>query len=151
MDFYDLLGHSDSRQMRNVFSLLLGFSLLLLLDILLIIGASRLWGEYLVVALTAAASLLLLILSINTVSRLKKLTMKKIRRGIYPEREFMSAAGAVFAAVFFLFPGSITNIIGILLIFPPVRLLSGRIILRGKRSRLQEIYEYLKIQEFSRS
>ncbi|MFW6363979.1 MAG: FxsA family protein [Spirochaeta sp.] len=151
LDVRSLLNLCDNRYIVRFISLLLGFSLILLCDILLIIEAARFWGSYAVMAAIATAGLFLLILAMNAVSRLNRQLRRKIRNGMYPEREFAGIGGVILAAVMFIFPGAITNLIGILLLLPPVRVLVGRLIIRSQQSRLQETYEYLKLQEFSRS
>ncbi|AFG38799.1 FxsA family protein [Spirochaeta africana] len=151
LEIRSLLSFCDSRHLIRVFSLLLSVSLLLLLDILLIIEASRLWGSYLVMAVIAGAGLLLLALAMNTVSRLNNQLRRKIRKGTYPGREFAGIGGVIVAAVLFLYPGAVTNLLGLLLLLPPFRQIIGRLVIRSQQQKLQETYEYLKMQEFSHS
>lgn len=102
-------------------------------------------------AIIAASGIGLLALTMNSISRLNRQLRKNIRKGIYPEREFASVGGVIIAGLFFLFPGALTNAIGLLLLLPPFRVISGKMVTRSQQARLQETYEYLKIQEFSHS
>ena len=149
LEIRSLLSFCDSRYIVRIFSLLLGVSLLLMLDILLIIEASRLWGSYFVMAVITGAGLLLLILAMNAVARLNRQLRGKIRRGVYPGREFAGIGGVVVAAILFLFPGAITNLLGVLLLIPPLRQVIGRLVIKSRQHKLQETYECLKMQEFS--
>mgnify|MGYP001556191794 CR=1 FL=1 len=149
IDISTILQSCRNGQVVRMFSALLGVSLVLLIDILLIIQAAFIWGGYLVMALVAGSSLIFLLLALYSLVYSSRTLRRKIRQGIYPENEFAAVNSILIAAVFFLIPGFITSCIGIILLLPPFRTIIGRAVNSKRKTRLQETYEFLKIQEYS--
>lgn len=106
------------------------------------------WGAYLTVAAAAATGLLGLILGSKLLKNNLTFVQAKLHDGIYPRREFDSGAGIFLAAVFLIFPGFITDIIGLVCFLPGLRIGFGRILTRKMDPNLREAYEYLKLSEF---
>ncbi|THB62510.1 MAG: FxsA family protein [Spirochaetaceae bacterium] len=150
IDYRSLIKNLQSENIFRYFCGFAGLSLLFALDIFIITEAMLIWGNYLVMALISACSLILLAFATNTVLRTNRVLRKKIRQGIYPAREFTGIASLILAAILFIFPGCITNTIGFLIMLPPFRSITGNLLVKTKKTQLQETYEYLKIQEFSR-
>jgi len=140
-------------QKEFVFKLLLlalFYSLIPLVEIFLILHVSGIIGNYLVIALTAAASLLGILIAFSQIEGLVKQVKKRLKNGEYPGKEFIGIAGVVAGGLLMITPGFITDAIGLFLFIPIVRNGVGKIITSKMDNQLKDIYEYLKLYDSSK-
>ena len=122
-------------------------SLVPLADFYLLLVIRDYFGTYLIMAAVAATALLGLFFAIGPLRRIVARICFEIDSGKYPEESFEQLAGVLIAAVLIVFPGFGTDIVGFLCIFPVSRRIVGRIVTRRMQSRLNELYEYIKVYE----
>ncbi len=120
-------------------------SLVPLAEIGIFLYLSGFAGRYLLLGSAACTALLgvgLVIRSFHVVSRSLS---EKVHDGQFPQEEFYALAGLMFAGILLVFPGFLTDVIGVLAFFPLVRNSIGKKLVSGMDDRLKEVYEYLKM------
>jgi UPF0716 protein FxsA len=122
-------------------------SLLIVADGYALIELSAQVGRYLALALVASTGLIGLFFLINSILTTLAAARRHIRRGSFPKRDFARLAGLFVAAALIILPGLITDVIGVVVYVPPVRLALGLLIVRPLDSQLWQIYEHVKLQE----
>ena len=123
------------------------YSLIPLAEIFLILHAGGIFGNYLVIAATAAAALLGMLIAFSEIETLIKQVKRKLKSGEYPGKEFMGLAGVFAGALLMISPGFITDAIGLFLFIPVIRNGVGKIITSRMENQLKDIYEYLKLYD----
>ncbi|MBN1699979.1 MAG: FxsA family protein [Spirochaetales bacterium] len=123
------------------------YTLLPLSEIFLIIYMSDFFGQYLLLALAASTGLFGVLIALVQVNTILTSLKEKIRKGEYPAQEFINLAGILTGGILLITPGFITDFIGLLMFFPPVRNHIGRFITKKLDKQLKEIHEYLKLYE----
>lgn len=127
--------------------LVLLYSLVPIAETLLLEYVGSLLGNYLTLAVAASTGLLMLPVALKEFhSRLNALKTKA-RNGTYPLTEFMALGGVLIGAILILTPGFITDVIGFLFFFPPLRNWVGIAVTRALHLNLKELYEYLKLYD----
>ena len=102
---------------------------------------------YLIIVLVAGTSLLGLACCLGPIRRALYAVHESIEAGYYPEGSFKVLAGAFISAVLLVTPGVATDVLGAVLLLPFARRAAGRIVTRGMKLQLKELYEYLKLYE----
>ncbi|MCL2792758.1 MAG: FxsA family protein [Spirochaetaceae bacterium] len=127
--------------------LALFYSLIPLAEIVLILHVGGIFGNYLVIALTAALSLLGILIAFGEIDALIKQVKRKLKNGEYPGKEFIGIAGVLAGALLMISPGFITDAIGLCLFIPVIRNCVGKLITSKMENQLKDIYEYLKLYD----
>jgi len=140
-----MLVHVDSVT-RLIFSLLLA-SLLLVADGYVLIIVSRYLGIYLLLAVEAATGLLAVLAILSSYRHTVSEVREAVRANRYPVAEFRSLASLWVGSICLIVPGFVTDVIGLAAMIPPLRWLAGYVIERSVRTRFEELYEYLKLEE----
>jgi UPF0716 protein FxsA len=123
------------------------YSLIPLAEIFLLLHVGQIFGNYLVIALTAAAALLGMLIAFSEMESLIKHVKRKLKNGEYPKTEFIGIAGVFIGAVLMISPGFITDAIGLFLFIPVIRNGVGKIVTSKMENQLKDIYEYLKLYD----
>ncbi|MBA7673709.1 hypothetical protein ES703_81912 [subsurface metagenome] len=123
------------------------YSLVPLAEIFLLIYLGGVIGNYLTLALAASTGLVGLLIALKEFQKYLSTLKQKIKQGIYPGNEFIALAGILAGAILLLSPGFITDFLGLLLLFPPIRSAVGRLFINQTRASLKELYEYLKLYD----
>ncbi len=131
---------------RALFVLLL-CSLLILLDGYILVLVSRSLGLYLLLAIEAATGLAGVLLIRNSYRHIVERLRTEVHTGHYPGREFRQLGCLLVSAVCLIVPGFATDAVGVLALLPPLRWLIGFGVERAGRTGLQELYEYIKLEE----
>jgi UPF0716 protein FxsA len=147
-DMNTLLRLLDRGFIVKFFLLLLLFSLVLLADGYLLLFLAPFVGTYAILALTASACLLGMIMIVNAVHRKVYRLRLKVKEGTYPADEFVAIAGLLTAGILLVIPGLFTSLIGLVLTVPVFRQVLGRRLTRNLEPRLKQVYEYMKIEEY---
>jgi len=137
-------------QKEFIFKLLLIallYSLLPLAEIVLILHVGGIFGNYLVIAATAALALLGILIAFGEIETLIKQTKIKLKNGEDPGKEFIGIAGVLAGALLMISPGFITDAIGLCLFIPIIRNCVGKLITSRMENQLKDIYEYLKLYD----
>lgn len=132
--------------LKSAFILLL-ISIIPLAEIMLIQFLGEFLGIYFTLAVAAVTGLAGLFLAYRDIRGIVKQIRIKSAEGLYPGREMLSLAGALFGGIMLICPGFITDFIGALSFFPVIRTLAGRFITRNMEPRLREAYEYMRLYE----
>ena len=120
-------------------------SLLPLGDLFIFFYLNGMSGKYLLLALAAATALIGVLLTLRGFLTLSSRIKTKVIEGEYPEEEFAALAGIFLAGLFLVFPGFLTDFLGIVMLFPALRIGIGKRLIRNMGDRLKEVYEYLKM------
>jgi UPF0716 protein FxsA len=137
-------------QKEFIFKLLLLallYSLVPLAEIFLILHIGGMFGNYLVIALTAATALLGMLIAFGEIESLIRQIKRKLKNGEYPGKEFIGIAGVFAGALLMISPGFITDAIGLFLFIPVIRNSVGKFITSKMENQLKDIYEYLKLYD----
>ena len=128
-------------------AILLLVSLVFIAEIFLIQFVGGLIGSYFTLAVVALTGLAGLFLSYYDISSIITVLKEKAADGEFPEREMFSFSGALLGGLFLLIPGFLTDFLGLIALFPVVKMLYGRVLLHGRADSMHELYEYLRIYE----
>ena len=142
-----LIQFLDRGFVLKVLFLIMLCSLLPVADIFLLLYIRDYIGIYLLVALVASTGLLGLLFAYQQIRAILQALRTSVDDGRYPRMEFMNLAGALVASLLLLTPGFVTDLLGILLFLPLLRVFVGRSVNRRMEGRLKELYEYLKLYD----
>lgn len=120
-------------------------SLLLIADGYVLIVASRSVGVYLLLALEASTGLVGVIAVLNSYRTALDRIRRVARAGVYPAKEFGSLICLLVGAILLIIPGFVTDGVGIAVQIPPLRWAVGSVAQRVARARLEELYEYMQM------
>ncbi len=127
--------------------LMLLYSVLPLGEIFIFLRLGVVLGNYLTLALAASTGLFGVLVAVRefrvNIDRIKY----KVKEGEYPGREFAHLIAVLIGAIFLLTPGFITDFMGFLLFVPGIRTMIGNFVARRMKTKLNEIYEYLKMYD----
>jgi len=123
------------------------FSMLPLFEVYLLFRLYPYMSMNILLAITAATGLLGVLLVLQSTIGILKSLDTKVRIGEYPQTEFAGLAGAITAGILLIFPGLITDAIGLLCFLPFIRNAVGNLVNYLLGSRLKDAYEYLKLFE----
>ena len=131
---------------RTLFLFLLG-SLLMLLDGYILVIVSRSLGLYLLMAIEATTGLAGVLLIRSSYRHITDQLRAEVHAGRYPRREFRQLGCLLASAICLIVPGFATDAVGVLALLPPLRWLIGYGMERSSRTGLEELYEYIKLEE----
>ena len=120
-------------------------AILLLPEILLLFYLAQLYGKLLVLAIICITSLAGLYLVTNSIFHITKKIRLSINNGLFKEHEFGMLYALLLCGCLLILPGFITNIVGILLFIPPVRLVTAKILTKRLAVDMQRAYCYMKL------
>ncbi len=123
---------------------LLAYSLVPLGEIFLFLYIADQIGNYLILAAAALAGLPGALIALRQVPRALGSLKGKIRRGEHPGRELVDLAGILAGCVLLLTPGFATDLVGYLLLIPPLRGAAGRWLARRVEGWLRELSDSLR-------
>lgn len=127
----------------------LGF--VILLDIVLFFKLSLLIGPWMTVTILAVITATGVFLTYRLVeSRSIRLT-KSIHEGRFDEKMFNDYTIILLAGLFFIPPGIVNKLFGIVLLLPPVTRWMSNILIRVAGSNWIELYEYLRLNSIMAS
>ena len=142
-----LLQMFDFRYLLKNLLLLLLLALLPFGDMVLLLFLGELVGRYLVFAAAIATGLLGFFLGLFFIKRQLKKVRTSVKKGVDPQRVFSSLAGVILGSLFLLFPGFITDTIGLIMLLPLFREIIGKVIIRRLGVPVKEINEFLKLYD----
>lgn len=131
---------------RTVLFWLLPVSALLLLDTYTVILASEQVGAYLTLAVSATLSLLGVVVSLMSLRRQQRLLRRAVFLSARPDRMYRNIAAAFVSGLFFLGPGAVSAVLGVVCLLPVFRYVPGFLLTRSVSDQLSQVYEYLKIE-----
>ena len=122
-------------------------SLLVVADGYALIELSTHLGRYLSLAVVASTGFVGLFFLTNSILATLSAMRRHVRSGSFPKRDFARLAGLFISAGLIVLPGLVTDLIGIVIYIPPLRVAFGLLIIRPLDSQLWQIYEHVKLQE----
>ena len=131
----------------KILFLLLLYSLIPLGEIFFLLYLGGKLGNYLTLALAATTGFIGVFMAVREVQHNLILLKQKIKDGDYPGKEFINLAGILTGGILLLTPGFFTDFFGFLFFLPVFRNFVGRVITRRLKSKLSEVYEYLKLYD----
>lgn len=132
--------------LKLVFLLLL-ISLVPIGEMLVIIIISGKIGHFLTLAVAASTAALGLLFGVPRIRRILFTIKDKVRQGDYPGEGFAEFIGSLFATLLLILPGFVTDFFGLIFLLPLLRKAVGRGISGLMKTRLIELYEYLKLSQ----
>ncbi|NBC29554.1 MAG: FxsA family protein [Spirochaetes bacterium] len=122
-------------------------SLIVVADGYALIELSTHLGRYLSLAVVASTGFVGLFFLANSILATLSAVRRHVRTGSFPKRDFARLASLFISAGLIVLPGLVTDLIGIVIYTPPVRLAFGLLMVRSLDSQLWQIYEHVKLQE----
>ncbi len=135
---------------RLLLLMLLG-SLLIVADGYALIGLSGAVGRYLALAVVSSTGLVGLFFLANSILSTLAAVRGSIRAGVFPRRDFARLGSLFIAAGLILLPGLVTDMIGVFMYLPPIRVGLGLLLIRPLDTQLWQIYEHVKLEEAERA
>jgi UPF0716 protein FxsA len=142
-----VLGLLRPDSLRDLLFLLLLWALVPLGEIMLLLYLGSLVGTYLVLAVTAATTLIGILVIVSQLRGEIAELMRRVSSGEPPGAELSSIAGALAAAFLLLSPGLVTDLAAFVLMSPRTRGRVGGALLRRMGIDAKAIHEYLKLSE----
>lgn len=140
-----LMRITDRSFLLKTLYLLLFCSLIPVGEVALLLIIEDFFGHFLLLALLLSTGLLGAAISWRYVVSALKALKERARGGVYPAEEFATLAGSLICAVLLITPGLITDVFGLLFVFPVLRRAIGRTVTSRMEHQLKEFYEYMKL------
>lgn len=141
-----LLRFFDKAYVMRLFFLLLLLSIPMLADGYVLVVASSVYGVFMVLGVSAAIGLGGILLVLGAVDATLEHLRDRVREGRYPSREYCELAALIAGGVLIAIPGLVTDALAVVLYIPPFRRFAGMLLVRPLRSKLKDVYEYLKLE-----
>lgn len=129
----------------QIIFMLLGVSLILIIDLFLTIYLSNIFGEYLIMAIICSISFIGLFFSVRRIKKLIFSINENCGNGVFPGNSFFEISGIFCASIMIFIPGLISTIAGFSLLLPFFSVIGGRYISNKISTDWHTIYEYMKI------
>jgi UPF0716 protein FxsA len=129
---------------RTIF-ILLGFALVPLAEIFLFVFLGNVIGNYLVLLISGAVAVAGGFTALFQARRTEARLREVVRAGAWPGRELTHLVGYLASAILLIAPGFITDLAGLLLLIPGLRIAVGRYLASKLETRFKELYEGLKL------
>ncbi|MBN1412498.1 MAG: FxsA family protein [Spirochaetales bacterium] len=133
--------------LAKILLLFLLYTLIPLIEIFLLMYLGDFFGVYFMLGLAAATGFFGVLIALFELNKTISVLKRKIKDGIYPDKEFINLAGVLIGGLLLISPGLITDSLGFLMFIPPIRMAIGKIITKRMDKTFKEIYEYLKLYE----
>ena len=143
-----VLGFFEREAVLKILFFVLLYSILPLMEIVLLIYLGDMTGNYLMLAIAASTGFVGVFVAFGQLRSTIRDLKSKVANGEYPGAEFVSIAGVLVGAMFLLSPGFITDFMGLLLFVPGVRNGMGRMVIRKLKVDMKETYEYLRLYDY---
>lgn len=124
---------------------LLFISLIVVFDFFALFVFGNLISVYLYLAIISILSLLGVSFLIKLIKNTIITINKKHDDGEFPQKEFNDISTMFFASIFIVFPGIITSIFGLILLFPVIRQIIGKYLTIKFGIDWNAVYEYKEI------
>jgi UPF0716 protein FxsA len=140
-----LLRFRDGDFLFRTLLILLAFALIPLAEIFLFVLLGNVIGNYLVLAIAAVVGMIGGFITLSQARRTEARLREAIRAGGWPGRELTDLAGYLAAGALLITPGFITDLAGILLLIPGLRIRVGRFLAAKLETRFKEFYDRMKM------
>jgi len=137
----------DFRFLLKHLLLLLFLALLPFGDMVLLLFLGEMEGRYLVLAAAIATGFLGFFLALFLIQGQIRKVRATVRQGADPYRGFSILAGVFVGSLFLLFPGFITDAVGLIILLPLFREMVGRRAIRRLGVPVKELNEFLKLYD----
>lgn len=144
-----LVFFTSRRQLAAFFSNLLFLAVIVLADGWVLIQVARPLGIYAALALHGSVAIFAIIILGNSINHRIKDIRSDARSGFFRPHRYARLAAVVIATVLLILPGFVSDGIGLLIYYPPGRIIFSWLFLRRYRESLFEVYEYLTLAVFS--
>ena len=121
------------------------FALIVLVDNFILLWLSRRFGNYMILAVSLSTGVIGLILISNAIRGTLRTLYKKVHQGSYPAREYGDVLVTTFAGICIILPGFFSDMVGAVLLIPPLKIVGRHIALKFFSHGLHTLYEYLKL------
>ncbi len=122
-----------------------GVAIMLLPEILLLFYLAQLYGKLLILAIVCATSLGGLYLITNSIFHATKKMQGSITDGVFRKNEFGILYTLLLCGLLLILPGFITDIIGLFIYLPPIRLMVSKIFTQRLSADIRQAYCYNKL------
>ncbi|TVR71780.1 MAG: FxsA family protein [Spirochaetaceae bacterium] len=140
---------TSRKHLATFFSNLLLLAIVVLADGWILVNVARRIGVYAALALEGAVALAAVIILGNSINHRIRVIREEARAGFFRPARYARLASVVTAAILLILPGFASDVLGLLIYYPPGRLLFSAFFLRRHRETLPVVYEYLKLSIFS--
>ncbi len=140
---------TSRRHLARFFSNLLLLAIILLADGWILVNVARRTGVYAALAIEGAVAVVAMIVLGNSINHRLRIIREEARSGWFNPQRYARLAAVVTAMILLVLPGFAGDLLGLLIYYPPGRLLFSWVFLKRHRDTLPQVYEYLKISIFS--
>lgn len=140
---------TSRKHLATFFSNLLVLAIIVLADGWILVNISRRTGIYAALALQGSVAFIAVIVLGNSINHRIRIIREEARAGYFRPQRYARLASVVTAAILLILPGFASDLLGLLIYYPPGRLLFAALFLRRHRDILPRVYEYLKLSIFS--
>lgn len=140
---------TSRRYLATFVSNLLVLAIIVLADGYILVNIARETGVYAALALEGAVAILAVIVLGNSINHRIATIREEARAGFFRPHRYARLASVVVAAVLLVLPGFASDVLGLLVYYPPGRLFFSYLFLRRHGDTLPVVYEYLKLSIFS--
>lgn len=137
----------DFRFLLKHLLVLLLLALLPFGDMVLLLILGEMEGRYLVFAAAISTGFLGFFLALFLIQGQIKKVRATVKRGADPYRGFSVLAGVIVGSLFLLFPGFISDTVGLIILLPLFREMVGRLTIRRLGVPVKELNEFLKLYD----
>lgn len=141
---YILSLFKDTKAVQILF-FLMGAAIIQIVDLILTLFLTHLFGDFLILALISSLSLTGLFFSYLSVSSRIKQINTSCLSGCFPETLFHKLTGAFLAALLLFMPGFVSSLIGFIILLPPASVPTGKFMSDKSDTDWHTVYEYMKI------
>lgn len=140
---------TSRKHVAAFFSNLLLLAIIVLVDGLILVSVARRIGVYAALALEGAVAVVVVVILGNSINHRIRTIREEARAGFFRPHRYARLASVLTAAILLILPGFASDILGLLIYYPPGRFLFSALFLRRHRDILPMVYEYLKLSIFS--
>ena len=142
-----LLQLFDFRFLLKYFLCLLLLALLPFGDMVFLLLLGEFAGRYLVFAAAISTGFIGFFLALFLIQRQIRKVRALVKQGADPYRGISTLAGDIIGSLFLLFPGFITDAVGLIILLPLFREFVGRLTIRRLGIPVKELNEFLKLYD----
>lgn len=134
----------DTKAQKIIF-FFLAVSILQIIDLVLTIFMTHLFGEYLILAVLCFFSLLGFVFSLSRIKSTTNRIKDECLNSNFPENRFFELIGIYLSAFLIFIPGFISTMTGFVFLIPVFSKISGRYLSIKTATDWHTVYEYMKI------
>ena len=133
----------QKQSLLRIFIWATGLSIFILVDTLGTIYLASRTGAYLAVAIVGISTWVNLAIVLGSLGRHTGKIRKNSKEGVFKQIEYIHVNGLLISSLLMLLPGLVTDLLGWIIFFLPVRLAVGSALYYPNQEAYQEVHQYM--------